>query len=101
MAPPSLEDLSLASLAKSISSDVEIITDMLKKQNLPQPTFLSDGPMTYPGGPENTRLQEARMNLLTSTWALEQLAAGPQDYIYWQGYTVHLPACKQLSRTDT
>jgi 6-hydroxytryprostatin B O-methyltransferase len=28
------------------------------------------------------------MSLLTSAWALEQLAAGPQDYIYWQAYTV-------------
>ncbi|OAP58310.1 hypothetical protein AYL99_07400 [Fonsecaea erecta] len=38
--------------------------------------------------PDLTQLQEARMNLITSAWAVEQLAAGPQDYIYWQAYTV-------------
>ena len=94
MSIPALEDLSLISLADSINSDVKVIIDMLTEQKLPQPTLSPGGSMTYPGGPENVRLQEARMNLLTSAWALEQLAAGPQDYIYWQGYTVCPPAQK-------
>ncbi|KAJ9608228.1 hypothetical protein H2200_007216 [Cladophialophora chaetospira] len=81
------KDIDLASLADSISADAKTITDILNQEKLPQPTLSACGPMKYPGGPEMARLQEARMNLLTSAWALEQLAAGPQDYIYWQAYS--------------
>jgi hypothetical protein len=83
-----MEDVTLASLAENISSNVKIISDLLNDQKLPHPTFSPSGPMKYLDGPHLGQLQEARMKLLSSAWALEQLAAGPQDYIYWQAYTV-------------
>lgn len=88
MAGKTPEDIGLTSLADSISADVKTITEILIAQKLPQPTLSASGPQQYPSGPKMAQLQEARMNLLTSAWALEQLAAGPEDYIYWQAYSV-------------
>ncbi|OCT53374.1 putative O-methyltransferase [Cladophialophora carrionii] len=87
MAAQAFEDISLTSLAESISSNMKIITDILNDQKLPHPTLSASGPLHYTGGPDDARLQEARTKLLTSAWTLEQLASGPQNYIYWQAYT--------------
>jgi hypothetical protein len=97
MAAQTLEDISLTSLAESITSNVKIITDILNGQKLPHPTFSPSGPLHYTGGADDAQLQEARTKLLTSTWLLEQLATGPQDYIYWQAYTVRDAAGEVLS----
>jgi hypothetical protein len=91
-------DHTLASLAESISADVQAITEALKQKNLPEPSFSTDSPMKYPNGPDMATIQEARMNLITSAWALEQLAAGPQDFIYWHSYTVRVQASRRLVR---
>ena len=52
------------------------------EQKLPHPMFSASGPQKYPSGPNQARLNEARMSLLTADWSLEQMAAGPHDYIY-------------------
>ena len=93
MAAQPLQEMNLTSLAKSISSGVKVITDILHEEKLPQPTLSPAGPMKYPNNP---RLQEARMSLLSAAWALEQLVAGPQDYIYWQAFTVCDYSIKEL-----
>ena len=87
MAP---DQLSLQELAESITQNARLITDMLNERRLPQPSFASDSPVKFPegNGSDKSRLQEARMSLLTSTWSLEQLITGPQDFIMWQSLTV-------------
>ncbi|OQU97665.1 hypothetical protein CLAIMM_03560 [Cladophialophora immunda] len=88
MGSASVSHRSLIGLAESIASSAKTIVDILEGQSLPQPSFLPDSPMRHFEGPDLTELQEARMSLITSAWAIEQLAAGPQDYIYWQAYTI-------------
>ncbi|EXJ72770.1 uncharacterized protein A1O5_03917 [Cladophialophora psammophila CBS 110553] len=83
-----IDQRSLLGLAESIASSAKTIVDILKGQKLPQPSFLPCSPMKYPENPEFAKLQDARMNLITSAWAIEQFAAGPQDYVYWQAYTI-------------
>ncbi|KIY00481.1 uncharacterized protein Z520_04166 [Fonsecaea multimorphosa CBS 102226] len=83
-----IDHRSLVGLAESIASSAKTIVDILERQKLPQPSFSPNSPMKYPEGSDLSKLQEARLNLITSAWAIEQLAAGPQDYIYWQAYTV-------------
>ncbi|KIW53812.1 hypothetical protein PV05_06224 [Exophiala xenobiotica] len=87
MAP---DQLSLQELAESITQNARLITDMLNERRLPQPSFASDSPVKFPegNGSDKSRLQEARMSLLTSTLSLEQLVTGPQDFIMWQSLTV-------------
>jgi hypothetical protein len=82
------DHLSLLELAESISHNAKVITDILNEQQLPQPSFAPDSPLKFPEGSDESRLQDARMSLLTSTLALEQLVTGPQDFIIWQSLTV-------------
>ncbi|OCT44649.1 S-adenosyl-L-methionine-dependent methyltransferase [Cladophialophora carrionii] len=78
----------LVELAQSISDQARVIADMLDEQQLPQPSFTLDAPLKFPEGQDQRKLQDARMSLLTSTLALEQLVTGPQDFIMWQSLTV-------------
>jgi hypothetical protein len=81
-------NLSLRDLVDTISTNAKTLTQYLEDAKLPQPSLRTDGPMRYPGGPENAKLEEARFNLINAAWALEQMASGPHDYMYWQGLTV-------------
>lgn len=80
------ERTSILQLAESVRHNAQVITDILNEQQVPQPSFAVDSPLTLPEGPD--KLQDARMSLLTSTFALEQLVTGPQDFIFWQSLVV-------------
>jgi hypothetical protein len=76
---PSLEKETLQSLANTVQSSVSIITNYLKKHNLPEPTFADLNSSNLPFVPE---LQDAKRVLLEATNAIEALAQfNKYDYI--------------------
>src|SRR5690606_18293334 len=76
---PSLEEETLQSLANTVQSSVNIITDYLRARNLPEPTFADLNSPNLPFVPE---LQNAKRALLEATSAIEALAQFNKfDYI--------------------
>ena len=88
MANMAIDRRNLLDLAESISQSVKFITDLLHEEELPQPSFCADASLQFASGSDHGKLQEARMSLLASTLAIEQLVTGPQDYIIWHSLTV-------------
>lgn len=78
----------LTELAAVVTNTTQTITKILTSKNLPQPSFTIDGPIEFPAGPEFADLQAARLKLVEAVQAIEQLAAGPKDYITWQALEV-------------
>jgi hypothetical protein len=93
-----LLDLSLTDLVETISANAKTLKNCLEDAKLPQPSLKADGPMRYPGGAESAKLEEARFNLINAAWALEQMASGPHDWMYWQGLTVCVHLFQEESR---
>jgi hypothetical protein len=79
---------SLEELAATISSNTKAVADILAAKSLPQPSLSVDGPLALPEGPEYNDLQTARTRLLEALLVMEQLIAGPRDFIFWQAFSV-------------
>ena len=82
--------ISLNDVALEITAHCKTITNFLTAQNLSHPSFAVDGPIGLPSGPENEKLQEARIALVDAAAAIHHLAIGPDDWIKWQALTVRL-----------
>lgn len=71
----------LEELSGSITDNARIVSQYLASQNLPQPSFRSDGPSTVlpKGSPQS--IQEARENLIAKSLEILQLAIGPSEFL--------------------
>lgn len=72
---------SLEKLSHEITDNAKIVSHYLDSQNLPQPSFRSDGPSTVlpKGSPQ--AIHEARENLITASLEILQLAIGPSEFL--------------------
>lgn len=75
--------LSLVQLAKSILANAQIIEAHISSNNLPQPSFNSDGPKDFPVNTAQTEIHAARHALIDATNELRDLIIGPTDKLRW------------------
>jgi len=73
----------LIQLADEISSQAAIVTDYVKANNLPAPSFDSDGPLDPLPSGAPSEVEEARFALMSATKKLHALARGPGESIKW------------------
>lgn len=90
---------SLSKLAAQISEHAKVIEDTIALHNLPQPSFLADGPTGLPDGPEFKKLQKSRSALIDAARSIEHLATGPEQWIKTQTLTVSLRFAPALGDT--
>lgn len=71
----------LEKLSHTITDNAKIVSQYLESQNLPQPSFRSDGPSAVvpKGSPQH--IHEARENLITASLEIMQLAIGPSEFL--------------------
>lgn len=80
----------LSELSETISEQVKILTKQLTQNSLPQPSFHSDGPVTYPPLED---VQIARASLINAARSLLQLATGPAEFVMGSFLNVN-PRCR-------
>lgn len=95
----SQEELTLESLATSITKLSNTLTQGLKDANFPQPSFAADAPAQLPPNPA---IQGPRLQLVEALMKMLHLAMGPSEYFLQLGlgvseYTVTMTTCNLLS----
>ena len=73
---------SLEQLATTIGSTVSVLTKYLQEKNLPQPSFLPDGPTDFPSEAP-LKVASARVDLVTAARQLYFLALWPRESVQW------------------
>lgn len=72
---------SLEELSHAITDNARIVSEYLTSQNLPQPSFRSDGPSTVVPKGFPQRIHEAREKLIAKSLEILQLAIGPSEFL--------------------
>ena len=84
MAPVMSEDP--AELGSIISENTRKVTDYLRRNGLPFPSFGVDAPAKSMIAPQALEIEDARRTVIDATRRLRNLMLGPQDYL--QSFTV-------------
>lgn len=86
----SFQSRSMEDVAADINTQVETITEYMKKNGLSQPTLSANATRDI----ESTlEIQDARIALIDAARELEALALGPIDQIAWGCLTVSFFTC--------
>ena len=83
---------SITELAAEVSKNTTLISDYLKANNLPAPSFAADGPATFPIPQNDAAIQGARLALIEASKTLYDLAVGPRHTMTYLPLVVSLPS---------
>ena len=73
--------LPLESLSWRITKHSSIVSEYLRAQALPQPSFASDGPSTVVPREAPQYVRQAQQQLVSAALELSQLALGPSEFV--------------------
>ncbi|KAF2204077.1 sterigmatocystin 8-O-methyltransferase [Delitschia confertaspora ATCC 74209] len=71
----------LEELSWSITKNASIVSQYLRGNHLPQPSFDSDGPSTVIPGDAPQNIHQARQALIAAALEISQLAIGPSEFL--------------------
>jgi hypothetical protein len=89
----STKNISLESLAASITANVRTVTEYLNDNKLPQPSFSADGPQEIE---TQAKAEVARIALIEAANALAHLASGPAEFLRHEVMLVGLPSATRV-----
>ena len=100
---PETSTSKLIELAQTIMRETEKLNRFIGENELPEPSFDADAPLTFPKLPNE--LKKSREDVMKATKELGELVTGPRESIRWMAWDVVAPPSDSfpspISKGDT